>query len=68
MSVVIALIVFSLLGALICVRARAAGPALFFGVLAVVLLAMTPLGAQLGTFITDIVDEVSSAAVQAGAR
>ena len=45
MDVIAALIVFSAIGAFICARSRAAGPALFFGVVAVLLLCTTPLGA-----------------------
>lgn len=45
MDVVSALIVFAALGAVVCARARAAGPALLFGVVAIALFATTPLGA-----------------------
>ena len=45
MSTIAALIVFSFIGAFICAKTRAAGPALFFGVVGVVLLCTTPLGA-----------------------
>lgn len=44
MDVIAALIVFSAIGAFICAKSRAAGPALFFGVVAVVLLCTTPIG------------------------
>jgi hypothetical protein len=50
MSVMTALIVFSALAAVICTKARAAGPALFFGVVAVALLSATPVGAELREF------------------
>lgn len=68
MSVVTALIVFSALGAVICARARAAGPALFFGVVAVALLMATPLGEQLQGFVEDVVAEANRAAAEDGAR
>lgn len=45
MDVVSALIVFSGLAAFICAKARAAGPALLFGVVALALFATTPMGA-----------------------
>lgn len=44
MNVIAALIVFSAVGAFICAKSRAAGPALLFGVVAVVLLCTTPIG------------------------
>ncbi len=47
MSVIAALIVFSTIGAVLCAKSRAAGPALFFGVTAVVLFCTTPLGSGL---------------------
>jgi len=51
-TVMTTLIVFSALAAVICTKARAAGPAVFFGVLAVALLSATPLGEQLREFFT----------------
>ncbi len=47
MNVVAALIVFSAFGAFLCAKSRATVPALFFGVTAVVLLCVTPLGSGL---------------------
>lgn len=44
MDTIAALIIFSSFGTWISVKARAAGPALFFGVVAVVLFCTTPLG------------------------
>lgn len=41
------LILFAIVGALICARARVAGGALVFGVLAIVLFVATPIGAGL---------------------
>jgi len=68
MSVMTALIVFSALGAVICARARAAGPALFFGVVAVALLSATPLGAELREFAGAVVEQASQAGAEGGAR
>ncbi|MQA15584.1 MAG: hypothetical protein GEV09_15885 [Pseudonocardiaceae bacterium] len=70
MNVITALIVFSALAALLCAKARAAGPALFFGVVAVALLTATPLGAELGRLIDSISDYAGRAAAEAngGAR
>jgi len=68
MSVVNALIVFSALGAVICARARAAGPALFFGVVAVALLMATPAGEQLQGFVEEVVAQANRAAAEDGAR
>ncbi len=67
MSVITALILFSAAAAVICVRARAAGPALLFGVVAVVLLAATPVGAALGQLVALAVEFGERAAAQAGA-
>lgn len=64
MNVLVALIVFSILGAVICTKARAAGPAVFFGVLAVALLSATPLGAQLREFFASMIDQAGRAAVE----
>lgn len=68
MNVVIALIVFSALGAVICLRARAAGPAVFFGVLAVGLFAASPLGAQLPDAVASLFEAFDEAATRGGAR
>ena len=67
MSVITALIIFSGLAAAICVRARAAGPALLFGVVALVLLAATPVGAALGQLVALAVEFGERVAAQAGA-
>jgi len=68
MSVLTALIVFSGLAAMICARARAAGPAVFFGVVAVALLSATPLGAELREFAGAVVEQASRAGAESGAR
>jgi len=68
MSVVTALIIFSALGAVICTKARAAGPAVFFGVLAVALLSATPLGAELREFAGAVVEQASRAGAEGGTR
>lgn len=68
MNVITALIVFSALGAVICARARAVGPALFFGVVAVALLTVTPLGAELRGLVEEIVAQANRAATEGGAR
>ncbi len=71
MDVVAALIVFSVIGAFICAKARAAVPALFFGVVGVVLFCTTPMGAGLPSAIAGIagwIGHQGSAAVQASGR
>ena len=68
MSVLTALIVFSALGAVVCAKARAAGPAVFFGVVAVALLSATPVGAELREFAGAVVEQASRAAAEGGAR
>ena len=68
MSVLTALIVFSALGAVVCAKARAAGPAVFFGVLAVALLSATPLGAQLREFFAAMAEAGRAAAESGGTR
>ena len=68
MSVMAAVIVFSALGAVICTKARAAGPAVFFGVLAVALLSVTPVGAELREFAGAVVEQASRAGAEGGAR
>ncbi|MQA16121.1 MAG: hypothetical protein GEV09_18810 [Pseudonocardiaceae bacterium] len=67
MNVMTVLIVFSALGAVICTKARAAGPALFFGVVAVALLSATPLGAGLREFAAALVEQAGRAAAESGA-
>jgi len=67
-SVMAAIILFSALGAVICTKARAAGPALFFGVIAVALLSATPLGAQLREFFAAMAEAGRAAAESGGAR
>ncbi len=67
MSVITALIVFSALGAVLCARARAAGPALFFGVVALVLLSATPVGVVLAQVFEQAVEFGERATAQAGA-
>ncbi len=68
MSTFTVLIVFSALAALLCARARAAGPALLFGVFAVALLTATPAGAELGRLIDSVGDYAGRAAAEAGVR
>ncbi len=68
MSVMTALIVFSALAAVICTKARAAGPALFFGVVAVALLSATPVGAELREFAGAVVEQAARAGAEGGAR
>jgi hypothetical protein len=60
MSTVAALIIFSLVGAWLCVRHRAAVPALFFGVTAVVLFCTTPLGSGVPGTVVAVVHGVST--------
>ena len=55
------LIVFAILGALICARARVAGGAVVFAVIAVVLFVGTPVGAGLPGFIADFLTNVKAA-------
>jgi len=66
MSVMTAIVLFSVLGAVICTKARAAGPALFFGVIAVALLSATPLGAQLREFFALMAEQAGRAAAESG--
>ncbi len=66
MTVLTALIMFSALTAVICVRARAAGPALFFGVVALVLLSATPAGTVLAQVVEQAIGFGERAASQAG--
>ena len=67
MRVMTALIVFSGVAAVICARARAAGPALFFGVVAAALLSATPVGAELREFAGAVVEQASRAGAEGGA-
>jgi len=67
MTVMTVLIVFSLLGAVICTKARAAGPAVFFGVFAVALLSATPLGEGLQEFFASLAEQAGRAAAESGA-
>lgn len=57
------LIVFAVLGALICARARVAGGAVVFAVIAVVLFVGTPVGSGLPGFIADFLTDVKAASV-----
>jgi len=68
MSVMAALIVFSALAAVICTKARAAGPALFFGVVAVALLSATPVGAELREFAGAVIEQAGRAGAEGGVR
>ena len=68
MSVMTTLIVFSALAAVLCARARAAGPAVIFGVVAVALLSATPVGAELREFAGAVVEQASRAGAEGGAR
>lgn len=53
-----ALIFFALLGALICARARVAGGAVVFALLALALFVSTPAGAQLPGAIADVLSTI----------
>lgn len=68
MNVLYALILFAAVGAVICTKARAAGPAVFFGVVAVALFAASPLGAQLPGAVTAMFDAFGDAASRGGAQ
>jgi len=68
MSVMTTLIVFSGLAAVICTKARAAGPAVFFGVLAVALLSVTPVGAELREFAGAVMEQAARTGAESGAR
>jgi hypothetical protein len=57
------LIVFAILGALICARARVAGGAIVFAVIAMVLLGGTPVGSGLPGAVADFLTSVKAAAV-----
>lgn len=64
MSTIAALIVFSAAGSAICAKARAAVPALIFGVFAVVLFCTTPLGSGLPGALADITSFVGDTGAQ----
>lgn len=68
MSVMTALVVFSAIAAVICTKARAAGPALFFGMLAVALLSATPVGEGLREFAGAVVEQAGQAGAEGGRR
>jgi hypothetical protein len=55
------LIVFAILGAVICARARVAGGAVVFAMIAVVLFVGTPVGAGLPAAIADFLSTVKAA-------
>ncbi|MQA26037.1 MAG: hypothetical protein GEU94_11305 [Micromonosporaceae bacterium] len=68
MSATTAVILLSFLGAAICVRSRAAAPAVFFAVFAaVVLFTATSAGEQLNEFFSDIAEAARQARTD-GAR
>ena len=58
MSNVGVLIFFAILGSVICARARVAGGAVVFGVLAVVLFVSTPIGSGLPGVVSSLVSTV----------
>lgn len=60
MEVIAALIVFSGIGAIICARARAGGPALVFGVIAIVLFCFTPAGSNLPSLVAGVAQWVGT--------
>jgi hypothetical protein len=62
MSVVWALILLSAVGAYLCARSRAALPAAFFSVLAVVLFFFTPIGTEALNVVTHLHVSTTSAA------
>lgn len=62
MNVISALVVFSALAALICARARAAGPALLFGVVTIALFATTPMGSGVSAATAAVVSWVGDTA------
>lgn len=62
MSNVGVLILFAIVGALICARARVAGGAVLFGVLAVVLFVATPSGAGLPGVVSSFLSTFDGAA------
>lgn len=56
------LILFAIVGAVICARARVAGGAVVFGVIAIVLFVSTPVGAGLPGAITTFLSSFDHAA------
>ena len=58
MSNVGVLIFFAILGSVICARARVAGGAVVFGVLAVVLFVSTPIGSGLPGVVSSLVSTI----------
>jgi hypothetical protein len=64
MSTIAGLIILSGIGAWISVKARAAGPALFFGVVAALLFCTTPLG----SWIPGMLSSVSNGVAEVGGR
>ncbi len=66
MSALTAVMLFAGFAAVICVRARAAGPALLFGVVTLVLLAATPVGAAMGQLVQLAMEFGEQAAAQTG--
>jgi hypothetical protein len=67
--VIAGLAIFSALAAVISARARAAGPALLFGVVAIVLFVSTPLGsgvpdaiAAVANFVSELADKLANSA------
>lgn len=71
-DVIAAVMVFSGLAAAVCAKARAAAPALLFGVVAVVLFCFTPMGAGLPGAVASVSEWVGghagSAVAHGGAR
>jgi len=65
LNVIWALFAFSVVGALLCARTRAAGPALVFGVLATLLFLITPFGNELPQHVLDLFENTTNNA-QAG--
>jgi hypothetical protein len=72
MDTVAGLIILSSLGAWLCVKARAAGPAAFFSIVAVVLFCTTPLGSAIPGALSSVSHGVADVggqlASQGGAR
>jgi len=64
MNLLAGLILFSVLGAWLAARARAAGAALAFGVIAAVLFCTTPLGADLPELLNGLVQGTAKVAGQ----
>lgn len=60
MDVIAALIVFAGIGAMVCARSRAGGPALLFGVIAIVLFCFTPAGSGLPGFLAGTVQWIGT--------